>query len=82
MLLLSIPAAYILVMGPLTFCYEKFDPKGTSPIWNGLEHAYRPLGPFISGSSTVGAKALRTYLNLWLENDIPEPADFAFPAGL
>lgn len=82
MLLLSIPAAYILALGPLTYCYEKFDPKGTSSIWSGFEHAYRPLGSFISGSSTVGAKALREYLNLWLENDIPEPKDLVVPAGL
>jgi hypothetical protein len=80
-LLLSIPAVYILAIGPLIFYYETVNPKGTT-FGHTVETVYAPFGPFIADSRSAGARALRLYINLWSKNDLPEPDDLVFPSGL
>jgi len=71
LLILGLPAAYVLSLGPVVLIWQTFDLSAQTPIGSSIAALYRPLERLPEDSPLK--KALDLYVHLW----VPAPKHYA-----
>ncbi|HEX7863146.1 MAG TPA: hypothetical protein VF773_22650 [Verrucomicrobiae bacterium] len=66
--LASIPAVYVLSIGPVALIWIKFDLE-KHPVTEDLAAFYSPLENYALGNDELPAKLLKRYVELWIGPD-------------
>lgn len=64
----SIPAVYVLSIGPVALIWKKFDLE-KHPVTQDLAAFYSPLENYARGNDELPAKLLKRYVELWVGPD-------------